>query len=587
MRPVFIKTFGCKVNYSESVSFADLLRQAGFAPLEISSARELSAATAQEAVPVHSTDSSPLDALTPSLIALANARSAEDEGELLLPSADEVERPVVFINSCCVTAEAERKAAQFVRRVRRLRPESIVLFSGCAARNYATREQYTEAGAQVFSFYTEAFDWLATLFPPAESTKSALGETMAETAGTSPGSRVLSPESVIVPARLKTLGREESPGDPGRRTQDSGQAPEGKQRLPTGLVGEARSRAFLKVQDGCHNCCSFCIIPFVRPYVSRPFDELLAEARARLAAGYREIVLTGVNVGHYGLTPIAPVHEIASQTHFKRSRLYERVPGHATLWDLIDALLARLDEHFERTGIAARLRISSIEPEEIEARFFEQLAHPRMCPHLHLPLQSGSEKVLIDMRRLYDMDTFMQRVAAFRRACPDGALTTDIITGYPTETEQDFADTLAVCTAAGFERIHGFPFSARPGTRAAMIPQQRDAQSIAQERNRRLIEHCAQIADQRWPRFAGKTAQVLIEEVRDGVAHGHGEAYQIVNAPAQDAAAESLVGTIVPLRLESYQAGEFRAGAPQQIDIRSAVESTSQPRIAMAESLSP
>ncbi len=564
MRPVFIKTFGCKVNYSESVSFADLLRQAGFTPLEISSARELPAAQPAALAAVHA-DAHPID-----IVALANAQ--HEEGEPLLPSSDEVERPVIFINSCCVTAEAERKAAQFVRRVRRLRPDSEVLFSGCAARNYATREQYAQAGARVFSFYTEAFDWLATQYPSVDSPFSLHIETTTEPAKASPESRVLSPEEDLPPPTQRTndtairldasdsaIGTQDSglrTLDARPRTLEAGQPAEGITRHATGIVGEARSRAFLKVQDGCHNCCSFCIIPFVRPYVSRPFDELLAEARRRLDAGYREIVLTGVNVGHYGLTPIAPVHEIASQTHFKRSRLYERVPGHATLWDLIDALLALLDQHFERSGIAARLRISSIEPEEIEPRFFEQLAHPRMCPHLHLPLQSGSEKVLHDMRRLYDIDTYMDRVAAFRRACPDGALTTDIITGYPTETEQDFAATLSVCTAAGFERIHGFPFSARPGTRAAMIPQLRDAASVAQERNRRLIEHCAQIADQRWPRFVGKVAQVLVEHVQDGVAQGHGEAYQTVRAEA-GRNSNMEVGEIAEVLVKGYYEGSF------------------------------
>lgn len=538
VRPVFIKTFGCKVNYSESVSFADLLRQAGFTPLEISSAREL---------PSDSAEAEAQPALSPlQVIAAANGEAADD-GEPLLPSADEVQRPVVFINSCCVTAEAERKAAQFVRRVRRLRPDSEVLFTGCAARNYATREQYAAAGARVFSFYPEAFEWLAENFPltDAEAIPALVG------AGQSPrphGQKM----GADIATPLQGDGTEMG-ADIAAPLQDG----ERLRSLPTGVVGEARSRAFLKVQDGCHNCCSFCIIPFVRPYVSRPFGEVLAEARTRLTAGYRELVLTGVNIGHYGLTPIAPVHEIASQQHFKRSRLYERVPGHATLWDLLDALLALLDEHYARSGIAARLRISSIEPEEIEPRFFEQLAHPRMCPHLHLPLQSGSEKVLADMRRLYDAETFMQRVAAFRRACPDGALTTDIITGYPTESEADFADTLALCTAAGFERIHGFPFSPRPGTRAAMIPQQRDAQSVAQVRNRRLIEHCAQIADQRWPRFVGHMAQVLIEEIHGGSAQGHGEAYQQVRIDSS--LPQSALGQILELRLDSYADAVFTA----------------------------
>jgi len=470
VRPVFIKTFGCKVNYAESVSFADLLRAEGFNPLEIASAE--------------------------------------------MPAADEVERPVVFVNSCCVTKEAERKAQQFVRRVKRERPDSEVLFSGCAARNYATRRIYETLGARVFSFYPEAFEWVKENVAPA--------------------------------------------GGTGVLARDDGQL-----QNPTGYDARAtntRARAFLKIQDGCHNCCTFCIIPFVRPYASRPLPEVMAEVERRLGEGVREIVLTGVNIGHYGLTPVAPVHEIASSAHFKRSKLYEPLAGHATLWNLIDSILGRLQRATD-AGFAARLRISSIEPEEIAPRFFEQLAHPRMCPHLHLPLQSGSDKVLSDMRRLYDLRTYMQRVASFRRACPAGALTTDILVGFPTETEDDFTQTLAVCNQAGFEKVHGFPFSPRPGTRAALLPQL--GHNVAAERNRRLLAHCGPIADARWRRFVGHTAQVLVEEYSGGNWLGHGEAYQEVRIPVE-AGATALVGRIVPVELETYADGVFTAAVAAQ-----------------------
>jgi threonylcarbamoyladenosine tRNA methylthiotransferase MtaB len=471
--PVFIKTFGCKVNYSESVSFADLLRDSGFTPLEIASAE--------------------------------------------MPTADEVARPVVFINSCCVTKEAERKAQQFVRRVKRERPDSEVLFSGCAARNYATRKVYETLGARVFSFYPEAFEWVKEHVADDRNDLSVRAE-------------LASAREAIA---IAVGGDKLRPYD--------------------------RARAFLKIQDGCHNCCTFCIIPFVRPYVSRPVNEVMAEVERRLDEGIREIVLTGVNIGHYGLTPVAPVHEIASEQHFRRSKLYTPVAGHASLWELLDAILARLDRA-HAAGFSARLRISSIEPEEIEPRFFAQLAHPRMCPHLHLPLQSGSDKVLSDMRRLYDLPTYMQRVESFRAACPDGALTTDILVGFPTESEADFAQTLAVCNEARFEKVHGFPFSPRPGTRAALLPQL--PAGTAPQRNRALLDHCATIADAQWSRFVGRSTQVLVEERSAGWWQGHGAAYQEVRLPV---GAVDLTNQLVLVALTEFAEQGF-TGAPVQAE---------------------
>jgi threonylcarbamoyladenosine tRNA methylthiotransferase MtaB len=475
MRPVFIKTFGCKVNFAESDGFADLMRGEGFTPVTVSSAD--------------------------------------------LPGPDEVAQPVVFVNGCCVTAEAERKASQFVRRLKRSRPDCEVLFSGCAARNYATRQRYADAGARVFDFYPEAFEWVKANVAPV-GTLLAASET-----------RTMHDQFLDAASSVPTK----------------------QEAFPTGVVAPARARAFLKVQDGCHNCCTFCIIPFVRPYASRPFDELLAEVDRRLDEGVREIVLTGVNIGHYGLTPVAPVNEVASQKLFRRSRLYVPIPGHPTLWNLIDAILNRLTLALERDGIEARLRISSIEPEDIEPRFFTQLAHPRMCPHLHLPLQSGSDPVLADMRRLYDMETYMRRVESFRDSCPDGALTTDILVGFPTETEADFERTLDVVTAAGFERVHGFPFSPRTGTRAALLKQLPHA--VALERNRRLIEHSSAVADPRWQRFLATSSRVLIEERKGGHWHGHGEAYQLVQLEAE--AGSELAGTMVDVKLREYAGGGF------------------------------
>jgi threonylcarbamoyladenosine tRNA methylthiotransferase MtaB len=438
------------VNYAESGAFGDLLRRAGYTPLDVQGSE--------------------------------------------LATTDEVERPVVFVNSCCVTLEAERKAAQFVRSVKRRYPQSSVLFTGCAARNHTVRAKYTAAGAEVFDFYPQAFDWLLEHVRPAA-------------AAWSPASPV----------------------------------PAG---LPTGVVAPSRARAFIKVQDGCHNCCTFCIIPFVRPYASRPFAEIVEEAELKLAEGHRELVLTGVNIGHYGLTPVASIGEVASDKLWGRGKLYAAVPGHPTLFDLIDALLALL-------GPGQRLRISSIEPEDLTPRFFEQLQHPRMCPHLHLPLQSGSDKVLADMRRLYTAEDYLAIAAQFRRACPEGALTTDIMAGFPTETLDDFAQTLEVVTAAGFEKVHAFPYSPRPGTRAARMPQVPRSEIL--HRNRRLIAHSQGVADRQWRARVGSTCEVLLEASEAaGAWVGHGAAYEAVRLRGEPTLQ---AGDLRSVQLMAYRGG--------------------------------
>jgi tRNA A37 methylthiotransferase MiaB len=197
-----------------------------------------------------------------------------------------------------------------------------------------------------------------------------------------------------------------------------------------------------------------------------------------------------------------------------------------------------------------RLRVSSIEPEDLTLRFFEQLAHPRMCPHLHMPVQSGSDKVLASMRRRYTVRDYIELAERFRDACPDGALTTDILVGFPTETEDDFAATLKLCDEVRFERIHGFPFSPRPGTKAAKLnPLPR---RVSLDRNRRLIAHCREIADEQWQRFVGRNAMVLIEEPAEGGWLGHGEAYQVVRA-----AGDAAIGGIRQVQLLGYEDGAF------------------------------
>ncbi|HKT83024.1 MAG TPA: radical SAM protein [Solirubrobacterales bacterium] len=260
--------------------------------------------------------------------------------------------------------------------------------------------------------------------------------------------------------------------------------------------GERRSRFVLKVQDGCDNRCTFCIVWQTRGRsVSRVLPYVEAQARAAAAAGYREIVLTGIDLGSYrgGLAAVV-----------------ER---------LLDA------------AAPARIRLSSVDPSHIDADLCRLLDHPRLCPHLHLPLQSGSDSVLARMRRRYDLATFERAVATARAVRPDLALTGDLMVGFPGETDADFASTCAAVERAGFTGMHVFRFSPRPRTAAARYAD-RLPDEVGRARSRHLIElgHALQADYQR--RFIGRSIDVIWDRVSGDTIRGVSENYIQVMAPA-------------------------------------------------------
>jgi threonylcarbamoyladenosine tRNA methylthiotransferase MtaB len=214
--------------------------------------------------------------------------------------------------------------------------------------------------------------------------------------------------------------------------------------IPAGITAFAgHTRGFLKIQDGCDLACAFCIIPSVRgPSRSRPAPELAAEVRRLLASGHREIVLCGIHIGHWG-RDLAPAQGLG---------------------DLLDAL-ARVAVD----GVDWRLRLSSIEATEVDGGVLDAMArHPRrIAPHLHMPLQSGDDGVLRAMNRWYTAEEYLAACARIRARLERPAFTADVLVGFPGEDEAAFANTVATARAAGFTRLHVFPFSPRPGTRAA------------------------------------------------------------------------------------------------------------------------
>jgi threonylcarbamoyladenosine tRNA methylthiotransferase MtaB len=333
-------------------------------------------------------------------------------------------------------------------------------------------------------------------------------------------------QQVYVTGCATRLGPQAFAGEGGRVTVVREQAEEAAERIArelgaTGCVGPAprreRTRAFLKVQDGCTFGCSFCVIPRVRGTSrSRPLRAVLDEARRRVAQGHRELVVTGVNLG-----------------------LYRDADERATLPEVLHAL-AELD------GVA-RVRLSSIEVNHLSERLCEALAHPRVCPHLHVPLQSGDDRVLQAMRRRYDLATYARRIERARQHVPGLNLTGDVIVGFPAEDGAAFARTLAAVQDIAFSRLHVFPYSPRPGTRTA------GADPVPADVKRRRAERLRALSDRlghahRAARV-GQRDQVLIERVGpDGRLHGYGADYTAYELRAHAGAG---AGDLVEVVLEA------------------------------------
>jgi threonylcarbamoyladenosine tRNA methylthiotransferase MtaB len=293
----------------------------------------------------------------------------------------------------------------------------------------------------------------------------------------------------------------------------------------SGPLRERRVRAFVKVQDGCRYSCSYCIVTVARGTErSRPPGELLAEVRRLVDEGVREVVLTGVHTGGYG----------------------------SDIGETLCSLVARLLE----SGGVPRLRLASLEPWEISDAFFELFAHPRLMPHLHLPLQSGADTVLRRMARRGGGKAFRDLVRRARSRVPGINITTDIIAGFPGETAAEWRQTLALVEELGFGDLHVFPFSPRAGTRAAGLPGQLPA-ALVQERCRELLALGERLRQARLQARTGQTAAVLFEGAAAGKAlRGYTPDYLRVVLDGTDD--RGLSGSIRPVRLEAVADGQLR-----------------------------
>lgn len=253
---------------------------------------------------------------------------------------------------------------------------------------------------------------------------------------------------------------------------------------------ESRHRAFVKIEDGCENFCSYCIIPYTRGRVrSKNPDTVIKEITTLVKNGYKEVVLTGIHTGHYG-----------SDIETSFPELLKRIVK-------IEGL--------------ERLRISSIEITELNDEFLNVLKNNSVIvSHLHIPLQAGSDKILTLMNRKYLTPYFLDKVEKIREIRPDISLTTDVIVGFPKETEEDFLDTINFCKKIKFTKIHVFPYSRRKGTKADLMDGQ-IPENIKKERVKRLIDVSNNLEKEYLDSFISKTVSVLIEEDKDGYSIGH------------------------------------------------------------------
>ncbi len=365
------------------------------------------------------------------------------------PAAGPEPPDIRIINTCTVTHTADRKARQLIRRAKREQPGSRVFVTGC----YATARKESAGRIPGVDGVYGHDEWDTML------------------------------RDLCSPAGVESKG------------------------VPCGRFGlrrfDGRSRAYVKIQDGCNARCSYCIVPHVRGRsVSRPLADALLEGGRLIEAGFREIVLTGIHTGLYG----------------------KDLPDRLDLADAVSAFAA-LDQN-------VRIRISSLEGPEVGDRLLDAMGAPNVCAHLHLPLQSGDADVLRTMRRGYGPEEFSRVLDSVRTALDEPAISTDVIVGFPGETDRAFCNTLEFCEEAQFSRIHVFLFSPRPHTDAQnMRPRVDPAAARQRSRVLRLLDERLRIG---WAAgFIGHSLRVLYEKMGpDGWMHGYSDRYVRVKAPA-------------------------------------------------------
>ncbi len=359
---------------------------------------------------------------------------------------DENNPNIIIVNTCSVTNMADNKSKKLIRREKKLHPQAILVACGCMSQNH--QNDLDDLGINILI-----------------------------------GNKDKSKIVFLVEKYLKEKHNIKNFYDMQEIEFEDMQVNK----------FTSQTRAFLKIQDGCNNYCSYCVIPYLRGIARfKNFQKALAEAKALVKSGHKEIVLTGIHTGSY-----------YDSNH-----------------DLTDLVI----ELAKINGLE-RIRISSIEIVEITDKFLEMLKNtPKVCNHLHIPLQSGSDEVLKAMNRRYNTQKFIKIVKKIRAVRPDISLTTDLIVGFPGETEQNFQESYELCQKLEFSKIHVFPYSQRDKTKAAEMPKQID-ETIKKQRAHQMLELSNQLEEKYYQKFINQKVNVLIERVYEDYSIGHTSNY--------------------------------------------------------------
>lgn len=358
------------------------------------------------------------------------------------------EANIIIVNTCSVTNVADKKCLKMIRRIKREYPNSILVVAGCSSQN--KQEIYENLDIDILI-----------------------------------GNKDKSKIDILLKEYIKTHKKYV------KFYNDR------KLDFEDMLISDYNHiRAFIKIEDGCDNFCSYCIIPYVRGSVrSKNFETVIKEAKLLTQKGHKEIVLTGIHTGHY-------------------------MDNDYDLTDLINEL-SKIED-------LLRIRISSIEITELNDKFLNMLStNKKVCDHLHIPLQAGSDEILKKMNRKYDLKYYEEKIKKIRMIRPDISITTDIIVGFPYETDELFNETLEFSRKMNFSKIHVFPYSIRLGTSAANMPNQVD-ESIKKERVKKLMDLSEIMEKEYYNKFVGKELDILVEECDNNVSIGHSSNYLMI-----------------------------------------------------------
>lgn len=375
----------------------------------------------------------------------------EEAGHIVTAFSEQAD--IYVVNTCTVTNIADRKSRQMIHRARRNNPDALVVATGCYVDSSEKRGEQDEA---------------VDLFVP-----NALKGQIVD--------------------RVTALYEERAASQAlrNRKRLTDEEPVQNRRRMPETAQVQGHTRAYVKVQEGCNQYCSYCIIPYVRgPLTSKPMKQILAEIRDLASQGIREVVITGIHLSSYGV---------------------DGGDARAFVEERGEALLEMLEAVHTVEGID-RIRLGSLEPRIITEEFAMRLAKlPKLCPHFHLSLQSGCDTVLKRMNRHYTADEYLKKVEILRRAFEYPAITTDIIVGFPQETEEEFESTRQYAEQVGFSRIHVFKYSRRHGTVADRMEGQLPEQ-LKSERSDLLLDTAEQLEAKYQEYFIGTVEEILVEE---------------------------------------------------------------------------